>query len=302
MCGSKVQVRIVVTALIAAVGLWASRSQADDDAKPAAAPKSAPKVAASDDALAKNASEYYRRKANVPPNVQISVSGIEASKIKGAKTGTLEAGGQKVQFTASEDGRYVIFGDLEDLTVDPFAAVMKKIDLKGRAFKGPKDAKVTIVEYSDYQCPYCSRGYNTIEKEVLKEYGDKVKFYYKNLPLSFHPYAEPAAIAAECASMQKEAAFWKVYSFFFENQKDMNPQNVKEKALEQLKGTGVDEAKFNDCFDNKKSLERIKADSAEAQALGISGTPGFIINGRALKGAYPFPQFKTIIDDELAHK
>jgi len=257
---------------------------------------------ASDDEIGKKVSEYYRRKANVPPNVDLKVGSMGPSKIKGAMTGTIEAGGQKVQFTASEDGRYVVFGDLEDLTVDPFAAVMQKIDLKGRVFKGPKDAKVTIVEYSDYQCPYCSRGYNTIEKEVLKEYGDKVKFYYKNLPLSFHPYAEPAAIAAECVSMQDEAAFWKVYSYFFENQKDMNPQNVKDKALEQIKGTKVNEAKFNDCFDNKKSLDRIKADSAEAQALGISGTPGFIINGRALKGAYPFPQFKAVIDDELARK
>jgi protein-disulfide isomerase len=246
--------------------------------------------------------EYYKRKANVPPNVQATVGALEASKIKGAKAGTIEAGGQKVGFIASEDGRYVVFGDTEDLTVDPFAAVMTKIDLKGRASKGPKDAKVIIVEYSDYQCPYCSRGYNTIEKEVLKEYGDKVKFYYKNLPLSFHPYAEPAAVSAECAGMQKEAAFWKLNAYYFENQKDINPQNLKEKTLEQLKGTGVDEAKFNDCVDNKKSLDKIKADSAEAQALGISGTPGFIINGRALKGAYPFPQFKAIIDDELARK
>ncbi len=244
--------------------------------------------------------EYYKRKANVPPNVNLTVSPLTDSKIAGAKAGTLEANNQKVPFTMSADGRYVVFGELEDLTVDPFAAVMKKIDLKGVPFKGGKDAKVVIVEYSDFQCPFCSKGYNTIEKQVLTEYGDKVKFYYKNLPLSFHPWAEPAAIAVECAAQQDEAAYWKIYSYYFENQKDLNPQNLKEKTLEQIKGTKVDQKKFEDCFDNKKTADIVKAQAAEAQSLGIQGTPGFILNGRALKGAYPFEQFKAIIDDELA--
>jgi protein-disulfide isomerase len=244
--------------------------------------------------------EYYKRKANVPPNVQVNVSGLSDSKISGAKGGSIDVGNQKVPFTMSADGRYVVFGEVEDLTVDPFAAVMKKIDTKGVPFKGGKDAKVTIVEYSDFQCPFCSKGYNTIENQVLKEYGDKVKFYYKNLPLSFHPWAEPAAVAVVCAQQQKEAAYWKLYSYYFENQKDLNPQNLKEKTLEQLKGTGVDEKKFTDCYDNKSTLDVVKAQAAEAQSLGIQGTPGFIINGRLVSGAQPVATFKAIIDDELA--
>jgi protein-disulfide isomerase len=244
--------------------------------------------------------EYYKRKQNVPPNAQVTVSELSPSKIKGAKTGTIQVGNQKVSFLVSEDGRYVVFGELEDLTVDPFAAVMQKIDLKGRPFKGNKNAKVTIVEYSDFQCPFCKRGYDTIETQVLKEYGDKVKFYYKNLPLSFHPWAEPSAIAVECALEQDEKAYWKLYSYYFENQKELNAQNLKERTLEALKDTGIDIAKFTDCYDNKKTLDKVKAQAAEAQSLGIQGTPGFIINGRALKGAYPFEQFKAIIDDELA--
>jgi protein-disulfide isomerase len=271
--------RFVVSVSVLVAAGWVSAAQAQDTSKLA---------------------EYYKRKANVPPNVEVKVTGVGESKIKGAKSGTIEVGNQKVNFVMSEDGRYVVFGEMEDLTVDPFAAVMKKIDLKGQPFKGGKDAKVTIVEYSDFQCPFCTKGYNTIENQVLKEYGDKVKFYYKHLPLNFHPWAEPASIATECALQQKEAAYWKLYSYYFDNQKEITPQNLKEKTLEQLKGTGVDEAKFNDCFDNKKTLDRVKAQAAEAQSLGIQGTPGFIINGRALKGAYPFEQFKAIIDDELA--
>src|SRR5581483_3374044 len=105
------------------------------------------------------------------------------------------AGGGKVPFVASADERYVVFGTVEDVTTDPAKAVMEKINLKGEPFKGPADAKVTIVEYSDFQCPFCGRGYQTMENQVLKDYGDKVRFYCKNYPLPFHPWAEPAAVA-----------------------------------------------------------------------------------------------------------
>ena len=89
---------------------------------------------------------------------------------------------------------------------------MEKITLKGEPFKGGANAKVTIVEYSDFQCPFCTRGYATIENEVLKTYGDKVKFYYKHFPLAFHKWAEPGAIGAECAKDQKAEAYWKLYA------------------------------------------------------------------------------------------
>jgi protein-disulfide isomerase len=244
--------------------------------------------------------EYYRRKANVPPNAQVEVKEVKASKIKGAKEGTLNVGGRNVSFTMSDDGRYVIFGDIEDITVDPFAGVMKKISMKGKPFKGPADAKVTIVEYSDFQCPFCSRGYQTLENQVLKEYDGKVKFIYKNFPLPFHPWAEPAAVAAECALQQKPDAFWKLYKFFFENQKDITPQNVKDKSIEALKDEGLDTAKLGDCIDNKKTLDLVKADQAEGSSVGVNGTPAFLINGRLISGAQPFENFKAVIDDELA--
>ena len=255
---------------------------------------------AADDALTKKLIEYYRRKANVPPTAQIEAKDLKASNIKGAKSGVLSAGGREVNFTISDDGRYVIFGDVEDLTVDPFAGVMKKISLKDAPVKGPANAKVTIVEYSDFQCPFCSRGYQTMENQVLKEYGDKVRFTYKNFPLPMHPWAEPAAVASECAREQKEPAFWKLYNYYFQNQKDLNPQNLKDKSLEALKDDGIDAAKFTDCFDNKKTLAKVKAQQAEGSSVGVNGTPAFIINGRLISGAQPFDNFKAVIDDELA--
>jgi protein-disulfide isomerase len=247
--------------------------------------------------------KYYRKKNNVPPAQAITVSGVKDSPIKGAKEGTLEVGTapqvRKVAFTASPDGKYVIFADVNDVTVDPSKAVMEKIKLEGAACRGPKDAKVTIVEYSDFQCPFCAKGYTTLEQQVLKEYGEKVKFCFKDFPLAFHPWAEPAAIAAECIREQKPDLYWKAYDGLFQNQKDVNPTNVKDKAFE-FAGAGVDKAKYDDCFDNKKTQAGVKADQAEGSSVGVTGTPSFVINGRLLVGAQPFEQFKAVIDDELA--
>ena len=248
--------------------------------------------------------KYYRKKANVAPSMKVAVTGLHDSAIKGVKEGTVELGdGQavrKVSFTASPDLRYAAFASVEDVSVDPSKAVMQKIDLKGQPGKGPVDAKVTIVEYSDFQCPFCSRAFNTMDKQVLKDYGDKVRFYYKHYPLPFHPFAKPAAIAAECAKQQRPEAFWKLYSDFFENQGQMTPENVKEKSTEFLQGTGIDMAKWNDCFDNKRSAPAVDAQMAEGTSVGVTGTPGFIINGRLVSGAQPYENFKNIIDDELA--
>ena len=247
--------------------------------------------------------KYYRKKNNVPPAQAVTVTDLKDSPIKGAKEGTLEVGTapqvRKVPFTASPDGKYVIFAEVSDVTVDPSRAVMEKIKLDGAACKGPKDAKVTIVEYSDFQCPFCAKGYTTVEQQVLKEYGEKVKFCFKDFPLAFHPWAEPAAIAAECVREQKADAYWKVYDGFFQNQKDINPTNVKDKALE-FAGAGVDKAKFDDCVDNKKTQASVKADQAEGGSVGVTGTPSFVINGRLLVGAQPYEQFKAVIDDEMA--
>ena len=247
---------------------------------------------------------YYRKKANVAPAQKVTVANLRDSAIKGAKQGDLQIGDppnvKTVAFTVSADGHYVIFGDTEDLTVDPSKAVMAKITLKGEPSRGPDAAKVTVVEFSDFQCPFCSRGYNTIEQQVLKEYGDKVKFYYKHYPLPFHPWAQAGAVATECAKQQKPDAFWTLYKGLFEQQKDITADNLKEKAHAILADAKIDQAKFDDCLDNKKTLDKVKADMAEGSSVGVTGTPSFVVNGRLLVGAQPFEAFKNVIDDELA--
>jgi protein-disulfide isomerase len=258
-------------------------------------------LAQSEDALIK----YFRKKNNIPPAATVTITGMkDSTSFKGSKEGTLNVAGPQgnkaTTFVASPDLKFVVLGDILDTSVDPAKAVMAKINVTGEPFKGAKDAKVTIVEYSEFQCPYCKRGFDTIEQQVLKNYEGKVKFYFKQFPLPFHPWAQPAAIASECAKVQKPEAYWKVYEEYFNHQAEVNLQNVKEKAQEYLKDTGIDMAKWNTCYDNKETLPKVTAQHAEGQSLGVTGTPAFFINGRMLVGAQPFEQFKNVIDDELA--
>lgn len=171
---------------------------------------------------------------------------------------------------------------------------------EARAMKGPKDAKITIVEYSDFECPYCSRGYQTM-MEVMKAYPDQVRFVFKHLPLDFHPKAMPAAKYFEAIARQDHAKAYKFHDLVFENQGDLRSQGeafLKEVA----KKVGADMKKIEKDLADPKLMDRINADIAEAQKFGITGTPGFLINGVSLKGAYPFPEFKTIIDRHLSGK
>jgi protein-disulfide isomerase len=261
---------------------------------------------AADDEAGKRVIEYYRRKANIPPEVAATLTNVRDSKIAGVKNATIEMsrGGQvqKVEVLMSPDGKYVAFAELEDVTSDPFKAIADKIKVDGEPMKGNKNAKVTIVEYSDFQCPYCARAHATIEDQVMKQYGDKVRLLYKHFPLGFHKWAEPAAMAVECAGQQDHDAYWKLYDYYFKSQQQITPENIKDKTLEALAGTKVDQAKFTDCYDNKKTADIVKAEMAEGQSVGVTGTPAFIINGRKLSGAQPFERFKDIIDDELARK
>ncbi len=167
-----------------------------------------------------------------------------------------------------------------------------------RAFEGPADAPITIVEYSDFQCPYCGRGFSTVQ-EVLKNYTGKVKFIFKSLPLPMHPMALPAAKRFEALVLQDPKKAYKFHDEVFQNQDKLNSDG--EKFLDSVaKKVGADMGKLKTDMNSDKVKARIEADSKEAEKFGISGTPGFIVNGVSIRGAYPFDTFKTIIDRQLA--
>lgn len=180
---------------------------------------------------------------------------------------------------------------------DEFKNPLKANIDESRVIMGPKDAKITIVEYSDFECPYCSKGYATVE-EVMKAYPKDVRVVYKHLPLDFHPMAMPAARYFEAIAMQDHAKAEKFYHQIFQNQGDL--RSKKEGLLkETAKKIGVDMKRLEKDLKDEKVTKNIEADMEEARKFNFSGTPGFLINGVSLRGAYPFAEFKAIIDRQL---
>jgi len=167
-----------------------------------------------------------------------------------------------------------------------------------RAMKGDKDAPITIVGYSDFQCPFCSRGFQTME-QVISAYPGKVRYIHKHLPLPNHPMAMPAAKRYEAIALQSKDKALKFHDEIFKSQDKLNTQG--EKFLDaSAKKAGADVAKMKKDMDGKVVQSRIQADMEEAQKFEIHGTPGFIVSGVSVRGAYPFETFKEIIDKKLA--
>jgi protein-disulfide isomerase len=193
-----------------------------------------------------------------------------------------KAGARKAAFIEELKGKY-------KTTVNLKAPVIE-VGTGGRPEKGPKDAPVTLIVFSDYECPFCRRAEPTVE-QVLKTYEGKIRYIFRDYPLPFHQKARPAAVAANCAIPQGK--------FFEMNQKlfvlDPSPENFKKAAAD----VGLDTKKFDECV-AKNDQKSIEADIADGGAVGVNGTPAFFINGHMLSGAQPFEAFKSIIDEEIA--
>lgn len=169
---------------------------------------------------------------------------------------------------------------------------------------GNPDAPVTIVEFSDFQCPFCRRFWKETLSQIKREYlaTGKAKFIYRDFPLSqIHPGAMPAAQAAECAREQDK--FWEMHDVIFEEQ-EKRGQGTVDLAAEDVKKwaamIGLNAASFNQCLDSGKYKQEVEKDLADGASAGVTGTPATFINGRLITGAQPFAAFKTVIDEELA--
>jgi protein-disulfide isomerase len=157
---------------------------------------------------------------------------------------------------------------------------------------GGRKAPVTLVEYTDFQCPFCTRVQPTLD-EIVERYGDNVRHVFKQLPLAMHAQAQLAAEASLCAADQGK--FWEFHDWLFANSRRINRDTLSEQARE----LSLDEVGFASCLDEKVHTLRVQQDMQEAQQFGISGTPGFLVNGRVLRGAQPIERFIQVIDEEL---
>jgi protein-disulfide isomerase len=163
----------------------------------------------------------------------------------------------------------------------------------GDPAEGPADAPITIVEFSDYQCPFCARVTPTMDR-VMKTYAGKVRRVFKDFPLPSHPQAPKAAEAARCAGDQGK--YWEMHARLFANQAALQIDQIKKTAS----SLGIDQAAFDQCLDGGKYTSKVSADVDQGEGLGVNSTPSLFINGRPLVGAQPFDVFKQVIDEELA--
>jgi protein-disulfide isomerase len=161
--------------------------------------------------------------------------------------------------------------------------------------RGPEKAPVEIIEFSDFQCPFCLRADPTV-RQVLSTYGDRIRFVYRHYPLPNHPNARPAAEAAACAAEQDK--FWAFHDKLFAEQGRLSDADLKQHAA----GLGLDAPKFTACVDGHKTKAKVDEDIEAGRDAGVDGTPAFFINGRVISGAQPFETFKRIIDEELELK
>jgi protein-disulfide isomerase len=161
--------------------------------------------------------------------------------------------------------------------------------------RGPASAPIEMIEFSDFQCPYCQRAHPTVRK-VLEAYGERIRLVYRHYPLPNHPNARPAAEAAQCANEQGK--FWPYHDRLFATPNKLRDADLKQTAVE----LGLESTRFNQCVDSHKYKAAVDSDLKAGEDAGVSGTPAFFINGRELSGAQPFEAFKRVIDEELEQK
>ena len=251
---------------------------------------------------------YY----NLPPEVKVTVGAITPnSDLPGYDNVSVKLDGDGKQkdytFLISKDRMTLLRVTKFDLTKDAYADLMSKIDLKGRPTRGAKDGKVVVVNFDDFECPFCSRMHQTLFPELLKEYGDRVTFAYKDYPLTeIHPWAVRAAVDAGCLADQSGDAYWDFADYIHANKQEVDKKETPTARFEALdritilqgQKHNLDAAKLEACV-KAQNEDAVRASMKEADDLGVNATPTLFINGRKIDGAVPVDEVRAALDSAL---
>lgn len=250
---------------------------------------------------------YY----SVPAAVKITMGPLRPSDFPNydALTVNMDGDGKKAdyEFLLSKDGKTLLRMTKLDLTTDPYAENVKKISVGDRPVRGMKDAKVVVVNYDDFQCPFCSRMHQTLFPEILKEYGDRVQFVYKDYPLAeIHPWATHAAVNANCLAAQNSDAYWDLADYLHANQREINAATTHDlqfAALDRLtteqgQKHKLDLPRLQSCM-KAQNDDAIKASVREGDTLGVNATPTLFVNGQEIDGVVSAAEFRTVLDAAL---
>lgn len=251
--------------------------------------------------------EHIRSALSIPLNWNIQIMDNNPSELQGINRITLQFSMnnqiQKQELYISSDRKHYIIGNIYHSDINLDAMRMSLIDIKNSPMKGTIDAPITLVEFTDLQCPSCKKTHSMIEQEkIIEEYQGKVKFVFKNFPLPNHSWSTPAAIACMCAYDQNKNAFWSMSNNIFEQQPSITLENLNEKILDAAEKSNLNIKKFKDCYDQKKLLPKIQQDMKEGDAIGIRVTPTLMVNGRLFQGPPDAAQLKELINFFLEQK
>jgi protein-disulfide isomerase len=294
--------RFVLLFLLVCAGCSAQSNNASQ-------PANGPSTTASPE-LQQRIEHQVRAQYDLPAEITISVGPIRPSDISGFNSVTLTLNGrgkqQKIDFLLSKDEKTLARMTRMDLSHDVYAERAGKMDLQGRPVRGNPDAKVTIVNYDDYECPFCSRMHTTLTQDILPQYHDKIRIVYKDYPLPMHPWAKHAANDANCLAKESPASFWEFADYVHANQREITGDKDMSKAFADLdritldlgKKNGADAAALQACVKNQPDTA-LKASMSEAESLGVEATPTMFINGQKLEGAVDAEDVKMVLNEQL---
>jgi protein-disulfide isomerase len=263
--------------------------------------------------LTRKIERQVRAHYKIPPAVNVQVGALSPSAEFPSYDSVIvsvDSGGkvQDLTFLVSKDRSSLMRLTRFDLGKDPFAETMSKIDTAGRPTRGAKASKVVVVNFDDFECPFCSRMHQTLFPEILKEYGDRVTFVYKDFPLTeIHPWAMHAAVDANCLAAQSGDAYWDFADYIHANQHEVNSEKTPGARLEAIDKITVqqgqkhnlDAAKLQACVKAQDESE-VKASLKLGESLGLEATPVVFINGEELTGgAVPIGEVRAALDRAL---
>ena len=237
----------------------------------------------------KNIEAYLRNVYAFGPNVQLAAGPLKGTAVEGILETNIdvviEGNKQTVKFYVSKDGKFLFRGDLSDMTKDPLAETRAQIQTNDAPSVGDKNAPVTLVEYSDFECPVCKKLHDAL-RAVLPNYAGKVRVVFKDFPLEqVHPWARTAAIAGRCAYQQDPKAFWKIYDLIYDNQEIISAANAWTKLSDYAAQSGLNGETFKTCMASPEPGAAIEASRANGQLLEVNSTPTVFVNGRRMVGA-----------------
>ncbi len=241
-------------------------------------------------ALQSNVEAYLRNLYALGPSVQLTVSVPKESEVPGLLETTVDLkdgeSSQSAKFYLSKDGKYLVRGEISDLSKDPLAETRARIQMNDAPSLGDPKAPVTLVEFSDFECPVC-RSLHDVLRGMLPNF-PQVRVVFKDFPLeSLHPWARTAALAGRCAFQQDAKAFWKVYDSIYDQQEVISAANAWSKMTDFAAASGLNADSFKACMASPEAAAAIDASRANGQQLEVSSTPTVFVNGRRLVGGDP---------------